>query len=341
MDSLCALMFYASLLIPSCYSQSRQSCSSPIYCQGDLLHIVQTNKIFNDSKTFVDLSLVHPANTTVNNFRMFMMETRENATRDQIAEFVSKNFKSVGELEEYYPPDFRKDPKILKDIHEPVVRKFAQNIINIWPQLTRRVSPHVFEHPDTHSIIPVEHHFIIPGGRFKEYYYWDSYWIVKGLLLSDMFETAKAMIQNLLSIVERYGFVPNGGRIYYLNRSQPPLLTLMVSDYVKFSKDFEFLRTNIKTLAKELEWWLQNRQSHPEKEGVDYMVFHYDSESDTPRPESYLEDLETCDTNVTGREVCIKFVSVFQQIIQGNSLRSRYLKHGKTLKTIFTILVCR
>lgn len=40
--------------------------------------------------------------------------------------------------------------------------------------------------------------------------------------------TVKGMIENFLSVVKRYGFVPNGGRVYYLSRSQPPLLIPMV-----------------------------------------------------------------------------------------------------------------
>lgn len=56
------------------------------------------------------------------------------------------------------------------------------------------------------------------GGRFREFYYWDSYWIIKGLLLSEMRSTAMGMISNFLEIVDRFGFIPNGGRIYYLMR---------------------------------------------------------------------------------------------------------------------------
>jgi hypothetical protein len=65
-------------------------------------------------------------------------------------------------------------------------------------------------------------------GRFREFYYWDTYWIVKALLHCDMAQTVKGIIENFLSMVQTYGIVPNGGRIYYLKRSQPPFLTLMV-----------------------------------------------------------------------------------------------------------------
>ena len=47
------------------------------------------------------------------------------------------------------------------------------------------------------------------------------------------FQTAKGIIENFLSVVQTYGLVPNGGRIYYLKRSQPPFLTLMLKVSVR------------------------------------------------------------------------------------------------------------
>jgi len=64
-----------------------------------------------------------------------------------------------------------------------------------------------------------EHPFVVPGGRFNEYYYWDNLWIVHGLLVSEMYETALNTIYNILENIEKFGFMPNGARIYYLNRS--------------------------------------------------------------------------------------------------------------------------
>nr|CAH7712482.1 unnamed protein product [Callosobruchus chinensis] len=261
------------VLLHLCTCQNKQSCHSPIYCQGNLLHVVQTAGLYNDSKTFVDMALVNSVNDTLKNFESMM-------------KFVGENFISIGELEEAALKDFKAEPKIIKEIDDPVVRKFAIAIHSIWPSLARKVSYHVQEYPDTHSLIPVPNTFIIPGGRFKEFYYWDTYWIVKGLLLSDMLETARGM-------VERFGFVPNGGRIYYLNRSQPPVLTMIMSDYVKVSQDYEFLQKYLPVLDKEMDFWLTKRVVPVTHEGITYNLAHYDSESDTPRPESYIEDVET------------------------------------------------
>ena len=45
-----------------------------------------------------------------------------------------------------------------------------------------------------------------------------------------MKETAKHMIENFADLINRFGFVPNGNRVYYLTRSQPPFLTLMANE---------------------------------------------------------------------------------------------------------------
>jgi alpha,alpha-trehalase len=92
--------------------------------------------------------------------------------------------------------------------------------------------------------------FIVPGGRFKEYYYWDAYWIIKGLLASGMVQTVKDMITNLVYLVENHGFIPNGGRVYYLRRSQPPFLIPMVYDYYEATGDIKFVNEILPTLEK-------------------------------------------------------------------------------------------
>ena len=53
--------------------------------------------------------------------------------------------------------------------------------------------------------------------------YWDSFFIVEGLIKSELFSVVNSTLQNFMDEIERFGFIPNGGRIYYLNRSQPPL----------------------------------------------------------------------------------------------------------------------
>lgn len=58
--------------------------------------------------------------------------------------------------------------------------------------------------PELHTLLYVDNEFIIPGGRFREFYYWDTYWTVKGLLASGLYNTAKGVIKNLVDINKRY-----------------------------------------------------------------------------------------------------------------------------------------
>ncbi|CAI9152931.1 unnamed protein product [Rangifer tarandus platyrhynchus] len=104
------------------------------------------------------------------------------------------------------------------------------------------VKPEVLIHPKQFSLIYSRYPFIVPSGRFVEFYYWDSYWMMEGLLLSEMPETVKGMLQNFLDLVQTYGHIPNGARVYYLQWSQPPLLTLMTDRYVAHTNDTAFLR---------------------------------------------------------------------------------------------------
>jgi alpha,alpha-trehalase len=60
-------------------------------------------------------------------------------------------------------------------------------------------------------------------------YYWDSLWVVKGLLVSGMGESARHIVANVVSLVERYGFMPNGSRSYYINRRCAGILAWIFS----------------------------------------------------------------------------------------------------------------
>lgn len=252
------------------------------------------------------MRMKHPQAEILKKFEALMKESKDEPTREQIEGFVGANFEEGNEIEEWSPKDYNSQPGFLKKIDDVVVRDFARNLVHIWPVLARKVRPEVREHEERYSLISVPNGFIIPGGRFREFYYWDSYWIIEGLLISDMHETARGMIDNFIYIVNKYGFVPNGGRVYYLNRSQPPLLTLMAASYMRYTQDVEWLKTNIKSLDKELRYWLDNKLTTVKKDGVEYTLAHYQVKSTTPRPESYSQDVATASffDNEQDRQKC-------------------------------------
>ena len=221
-----------------------------------------------------------------------------NLTREQVIKFVSENFHPVAhDLEEWSPPDWVEYPMLIDQIKDANLRNFALKLNGLWKKLGRNVSHEARKDPARSSLIVVPNPFIVPGGRFREYYYWDSYWVVRGLLICGMKDTVKGMIDNFIHLVKTYGFVPNGGRIYYTNRSQPPFLIPIVELYLKHTGDTDYVKSVLNDLEKEYQFWRQHRTVEIEiSPGRKYSLSIYAADMDTPRPESYYEDVHTAQT---------------------------------------------
>ncbi len=115
---------------------------------------------------------------------------------------------------------------------------------------------------DEGTLIGLPYPYTVPAvGHFDEMYYWDTYFINQGLLLSGRFEQAKNNVDNMLFLVKRYGFMPNGNRTHYLKGSQPPFLSLMVKDVFGHSQDKNWLKEAYETLKIEYDFWTNQRST--------------------------------------------------------------------------------
>jgi alpha,alpha-trehalase len=47
---------------------------------------------------------------------------------------------------------------------------------------------------------------------------------------------ATGMLENFAGLIEKYGMIPNGNRVYYTRRTQPPLFIAMVDEYYKVTE---------------------------------------------------------------------------------------------------------
>uniref|UniRef100_A0A8C2F576 Trehalase n=1 Tax=Cyprinus carpio TaxID=7962 RepID=A0A8C2F576_CYPCA len=103
----------------------------------------------------------------------------------------------------------------------------------------------------------------------------ESYWVMNGLHLSEMTETAQGMILNFVYLVKRYGFVPNGGWVYYEQRSQPPLLPLMVESFYEVTRDRDFLRQVLPAVETEYSFWMQNCSFAVSMSGLTHILNQY------------------------------------------------------------------
>ncbi|GLH14707.1 Trehalase, partial [Gryllus bimaculatus] len=256
--------------------ESEYICDSPIYCHGSLLHEIQISSLREDSKTFVDMKLKISVNETLRNFETLMARLENNPTSSELQSFVDDHFELGEELEGVELPDWVEAPPLLTRISDPHLRNWSFWLNARWKSLARRVPESVKLQGDRTSLLYLPNAFIVPGGRFKEMYYWDTHWIVRGLLLCAMNETVRGILENFFYILRTYGIIPNGTRVYYQRRSNPPLLTSMVHDYIRVTRDLAFLQENVEWLEREFEFWMKNRTVAVVKDGVNYTLVRED-----------------------------------------------------------------
>jgi alpha,alpha-trehalase len=317
------------------------ACQSQIYCEGPILHAVQMADIFNDSKVFVDLPLKFPPDIVLSNFAALNWNS-STSPRTDLLQFVTGNFGPIGsDLLRWTPPDWEETPSFLKRLsRNDKYFSFAKSVHQLWLSLGREAVPMVKATPERYSLLYTPHPMIVPGGRFRESYYWDTFWIVKGLLVSDMVTTAQHLVDNLLHLCSVYGFVPNGNRIYYTTRSQPPLLSDMVHAVYNALRRQNgpgaraFLESALPVLEKEYLFWSTNRASTKFAP-----LCIYNAETTLPRPESYREDVALASelTSPTAKETL--FTNIAAAAESGWDFSSRWLRDGKRLQTIDTTAI--
>ncbi len=135
--------------------------------------------------------------------------------------------------------------------------KLKDYILEGWEN-TIRCNPN-----DDGTLIGLPNPYTVPSNneRFQEMYYWDTYFINRGLIISGLLKQAINNTENMFYLIERYGFMPNGNRTFYLNNSQPPFLSLMVDDIYNETKDKEWLKKAVYYLEKEYVFWETKRKT--------------------------------------------------------------------------------
>lgn len=117
-------------------------------------------------------------------------------------------------------------------------------------------------HKDTLGSIALPKPYSVPSlnGCFQQdMFYWDTYFTNIGLLLDSDFEQAQNNVDNILYLINKFGFMPNGSNVIFLNRSQPPFASMMVRDIYEISGDKAWLASACETLEKEYSFWMTQR----------------------------------------------------------------------------------
>lgn len=92
------------------------------------------------------------------------------------------------------------------------------------------------------------------------------------------------MLYNFSSLIDSYGMIPNGNRIYFRKRSQPPLFISMVDAFYEETKDLDFIKEVVESMEEEFMFWIDNRTLRINVNDEEYILAHYDSNVAAPRP---------------------------------------------------------
>ena len=239
---------------------------TPDQIYGELFEAVQLGRIFKDSKKFVDMIPLFSPEKTLSDYQ-------EEKLKDDfdLKSFVLKNFKEQTLADSDFKSDTTKDLTV--------------HITALWKVLTREKDEAI----KGSSLIPLPYPYIVPGGRFKEIYYWDSYFTMLGLAEDGKVDMIENMVKNFTFLIDEIGHIPNGNRSYFVSRSQPPFFALMV-DLLAQLKGDEILVSYLPSLEKEYEFWMSpNSNRTVNYKGV--LLNRYFDNKNFPREESYEEDV--------------------------------------------------
>lgn len=249
--------------------------ASPAELFGPLLAQVQERAILTDGKTFVDAVPRRPVSQIMADF------AKLSAGDDELLRFVTANFDLPSEAESEIP---RAPNKPLREYIRATWGSFARA-----PAASQSNS----------SALPVAHRHVVPGGRFREIYYWDSFFTLLGLVRDGELELADGMVDAMTDLIEDYGYVPNGTRTYYLGRSQPPLFFMMVA--LLGDRTGKVAQRRLAAMKREHAWWMSGERTIAPRSQLNHLAMLSDNSllnrywdpRTSPRDESWREDVET------------------------------------------------
>ncbi|MFN4315647.1 MAG: alpha,alpha-trehalase TreF [Chitinophagaceae bacterium] len=241
----------------------------------ELFFDVQLQRIYPDQKTFADCIPLQPVADILERYRRLRQ-----ADDFDIAEFINSSFKF---------------PKPIVQPQEPWNFPIEEHIQRLWELLSRR--PNEGEG----TLIPLPYSSVVPGGRFREIFYWDSYFTMLGMKEAGLVSRIEDMLANFAYLIDMFGFIPNGNRTYFLTRSQPPFFSLMV-ELLRQLKGDEVLLKYLPQLTAEHNFWMQgahllSKEQRSSERTVlmpdGEILNRYWDELNTPRMEGYAADLKT------------------------------------------------
>jgi alpha,alpha-trehalase len=286
---------------------------------GQLFRDVQRAPIFADQKTFCDLIPNAPPAQILGQYN-----SQRKAAKFSLAAFVAAHFGTPSG-----------GPEVLPAHPGELVQTYIAGLWNVLEARTGHVAPYS-------SLVPLPRPYIVPGGRFIEGYYWDSYFTMLGLEADGRHDFVENMVANFAYEIDRYGHVPNGNRTYYLSRSQPPFFSEMVDLLAQRDGASAYVHY-LPELAREYGYWMSGagrivrgqayRNVVRLPDGI--VLNRYWDERDVPRDESYREDLVTARSS--RRPAPVVYRNLRATAESGWDFSSRWLADGQHLATVETL----
>ncbi len=287
---------------------------------GQLYSAVALAAIFPDSKTFPDMIPDAPPATILDEYGK-----AEAAPGFSLSAFVRQHFGGPTPAGPSVRPAAKGEPML-------------DYVAHLWPALRQTVS----SVPAYSTLQPLPYPYVVPGGRFREVYYWDSYFTMLGLQEDGQQGLAADMLKDFSYEIDRYGMIPNGNRSYYLSRSQPPFFSLMVS-LIAATDGNRTLLDDLPELQGEENFWMEGAESLAPGRAFRNVVRladgtllnRYWDARGAPRDESYLEDVRTAAASGRPPEIVCRDLRASAE--SGWDFSSRWLADGKTLASVRTI----
>lgn len=252
--------------------------ATPDKIWGRLFIDIQLRRALSDNKTFVDAI---PKFSPALILKKYQDAQKSGDSSFHLKEFVFQNFKV---------------PVITSVKLSQKTSSLKKHLEDLWPTLTRKAD--VIEKYS--SLLPLPKAYVVPGGRFREIYYWDSYFTMQGLAVSNRYDLIENMLDNFKYLIDTYGHIPNGNRTYYLSRSQPPFFALMV-DLLHEKLGDHIYKKYLSVMQKEYAWWMEGEQNLHNGETHRRVVKlqdgtilnRYFDDKKAPREESYYQDVQS------------------------------------------------
>jgi alpha,alpha-trehalase len=306
------LFIFLSIIFVHC--SMAQSILPPDEIYGELFRDVQLGKIFPDSKTFVDCI---PKRDPASILKDYLSIKNNPNVRFSLPLFVEENF---------YIPKKATSDYVTRE------KDIEKHINNLWTVLKRK-SDSVIQGS---SLLSLPYEYIIPGGRFREIYYWDTYFTMLGLKESGQIELMENMVRNFAYLIKTYGHVPNGNRSYYLSRSQPPFFSLFLDLLAEVRSEKVYTEYQ-EELEKEYNYWMDKAADtkHVVNMPDGSILNRYYDQLSVPRQEAYLEDVNVAH-NYSPEHQAIVYRDLRTAAESGWDFSSRWLADGHSMATIQT-----